>query len=129
MSQPHSASSREQVNRMSHLFFFVLVVTLSIGVPSVSFNFSGSSLRSISSRMKAAEKDFMVKVFNEDTKQTTELPVGDPMSLAAVRTGMRLSFQCKAGTCGSCVAVLDGKKVYTCQTKLPKKKTVKIRKQ
>ena len=62
----------------------------------------------------------MVKIFNEDTKQTAELPEGYPMSLAAVRTGMRLSFQCKAGTCGSCVAVLDGKKVYTCQTKLLK---------
>ena len=94
----------------------------------MSFGFSGLSWRSTSSILKATEKDFIVKVFNEDTKQTAELPVGDPMSLAAVRTGMRLSFQCKAGTCGSCVAVLDGKKVYTCQTKLPKKKTIKIRK-
>ena len=89
-----------------------------------------SPLRRASSTSRlGAAKEFMVKVYNEDTKQETELPAGYPMSLAAVRTGLRLSFQCKAGTCGSCIAILDGKKVYTCQTQLPKKKTVKIRKQ
>ena len=107
----------------------VLLHLISIVLLARSFSIVRSPFRLLSSSIKAAEKEFVVKIFNEDTKQTTELPAGDPMSLAAVRTGLRLSFQCKAGTCGSCIAILDGKKVYTCQTKLPKKRTVKIRKQ
>ena len=69
-----------------------------------------------------------VKVTNLDNGNIIEIPSGSPLSLAAVRSGMRLSFQCKAGTCGSCVSVLDGKKVFTCQTKVPDKASIKIKK-
>ena len=69
-----------------------------------------------------------VKVTNLDNGNIVEIPSGSPLSLAAVRSGMRLSFQCKAGTCGSCVCFLDGKKVYTCQTKVPEKSNIKIKK-
>lgn len=70
----------------------------------------------------------LVKVVNEDTGEQTEIVAGSPLSLACVRTGMRLSFQCKAGTCGSCVNNLDGKDVFTCQTQVPAKKQIKIKK-
>ena len=53
---------------------------------------------------------------------------GSPLSLAAVRSGMRLSFQCKQGTCSSCETLLDGKRVRTCITKVPDKKSIILKK-
>ena len=38
-----------------------------------------------------------VKVTNQDNGETTTIASGSPLSLACVRTGMRLSFQCKQG--------------------------------
>ena len=49
----------------------------------------------------AATKD--VNVTNLDNGKVIQIPAGSPLSLACVRADMRLSFQCKAGTCGSCV--------------------------
>ena len=69
----------------------------------------------------------MVKVMNVDDNTETEIDAGSPLSLAAVRTNLRLSFQCKAGHCSSCEMLLDGKKVLTCQTKVPNKKVIKIK--
>eukprot|EP01036_Dinobryon_divergens_P045033 gene45033-60124_t len=36
-----------------------------------------------------------VTVINLDNQETIAIPAGSPLSLAAVRSGMRLSFQCK----------------------------------
>ena len=69
-----------------------------------------------------------VKVINLDNNEETIIKAGSPLSLACVRTNMRLSFQCKAGTCGTCVSMLDGKEVFTCQTAVPDKKQIKIKK-
>jgi succinate dehydrogenase/fumarate reductase-like Fe-S protein len=63
----------------------------------------------------------VVKARNLDTKQTYEIEPGKPMSLAVVNTGLRLSFQCKKGDCGSCEFLLNGKKTRSCITKVPTK--------
>ena len=67
-----------------------------------------------------------VTIINADTKQTTVLPSGSPLSLGAVRTGLRLSFQCKQGTCQSCVMLIDGKVTRACITKVPSKASITI---
>ena len=67
-----------------------------------------------------------VEVKNLDNGEVVMIESGSPLSLACVRSGMRLSFQCKAGTCSSCEVMLDGKRVRTCITKVGSKKaTVK----
>lgn len=69
-----------------------------------------------------------VEVLNQDNNQKTTIASGSPLSLAAVRTGLRLSFQCKQGTCASCETLLDGKRVRTCITKVPEKTKINIKK-
>jgi len=68
-----------------------------------------------------------VLVTNQDTKQTTTLPAGSPVSLGCVRTGLRLSYQCKKGDCASCEFLLDGKVVRACITKIPDKRSVTVK--
>lgn len=68
-----------------------------------------------------------VTIINADNKQTTILPSGSPMSLGCTRTGLRLSFQCKQGTCASCEFLLDGKITRSCITKVPEKKSITIK--
>lgn len=70
----------------------------------------------------------MVKITNLENQQTVELPPGSYLSLAAARSGLRLSFQCKQGSCGSCETLLDGKRVRTCMTKVPDKAKCTIKK-
>ena len=53
-------------------------------------------------------KQIEVTVTNLDNGEIIKIPSGSPLSLAAVRSGMRLSFQCKQGTCQSCETILDG---------------------
>lgn len=69
-----------------------------------------------------------VTVTNLDNGEIISIPAGSPLSLAAVRSGMRLSFQCKQGTCKSCTTILDGKLVDTCMTKVPDKSKIQIQK-
>jgi len=69
-----------------------------------------------------------VKVNNLDNKKSIEIEAGSPLSLACVRTDLRLSFQCKQGHCLSCEVNLDGKIVRACQTKVPAKKSITIKK-
>ena len=69
-----------------------------------------------------------VLVTNLDTKETATLPAGSPVSLACVRTNLRLSFQCKKGDCGSCEFLLDGKVTRSCITKVPDKKSITVAK-
>lgn len=69
-----------------------------------------------------------VTVLNLDNSQSTSIAPGQPLSLAAVRTGMRLSFQCKQGVCSSCETMLNGEKVRTCITKVPDMNKVTIKK-
>lgn len=68
------------------------------------------------------------KAINLDTGKEYEIEPGKPMSLAAVNTGLRLAFKCKAGNCGSCEFMLDGKKTRSCITKVPNKKSFTIKK-
>ena len=68
------------------------------------------------------------KACNVDTGKEYEIEPGKPVSLACVNTGLRLSFQCKSGNCGSCEFMLDGKIVRSCVTKVPNKKSFKIKK-
>jgi ferredoxin len=67
-------------------------------------------------------------VLNGDNNQKITIDAGSPLSLAAVRSGMRLSFQCKQGTCSSCETILDGTRVRTCITKVPDKKSITLKK-
>jgi len=67
-----------------------------------------------------------VEVLNSGNNQKITINPGAPLSLAAARTGLRLSFQCKQGTCSSCETFLDGKRVRTCITKVPDKKSIII---
>ena len=69
-----------------------------------------------------------VAVTNQDNGQTIIIEAGLPLSLAAVRSGMRLSFQCKQGVCKSCTTILDGKEVDTCRTKVPEKAKITLKK-
>jgi ferredoxin len=69
-----------------------------------------------------------VTVTNMDNGMSIEIAPGSPLSLAANRSGMRLSFQCKQGTCKSCTTVLDGKNVDTCMTKVPDKAKIQLQK-
>lgn len=63
-----------------------------------------------------------------DNNEQITIASGSPLSLAAVRSGMRLSFQCKAGHCASCEMLLNGEKVRTCMTKVPEKAKISIKK-
>jgi ferredoxin len=79
-----------------------------------------------STALFATPKEVIVQ--NLDTKQEVSIPAGSPLSLAAVRSGTRLSFQCKQGVCSSCETMLDGKRVRTCITKVPEKKKITLKK-
>ena len=69
-----------------------------------------------------------MEVINEDNNKKILISSGSPLSLAAARTELRLSFQCKQGTCSSCETFLDGKRVRTCITKVPDKPKISIKK-
>jgi ferredoxin len=69
-----------------------------------------------------------VKVQNLDNNNVITIPAESPLSLAAVRSGMRLSFQCKQGACSSCEVFLNGKRTRTCITKVPNAKSITIKK-
>lgn len=56
-------------------------------------------------------KDVTVK--NLDNNKEIIIASGQPLSLAAVRSDMRLSFQCKQGTCQSCQVYLNGNILIT----------------
>lgn len=86
---------------------------------------SSSSLFQRSSVLFAGKE---VEVTNLTTNQKINIPAGSPLSLAAVRSGLRLSFQCKQGTCASCETILNGKVVRTCITKVPDMKKVTLKK-
>ena len=59
----------------------------------------GQHLSSRLANLSAATKEpRVVTVTNTDNGKATEIQAGSPMGLAAVRTEMRLSYQCKAGS-------------------------------
>ena len=77
-------------------------------------------------RMALCER--LVRIRNLDSGQEITIESGKPMSLACTRANLRLSFQCKQGTCQSCEFLLDGKKTRSCITKVPDKAVVTIQK-
>lgn len=98
----------------------LVALVLSLCAPSIALRPSYSSWQHPISKTRLFGD---VTITNADTKQTTVLAAGQPLSLGAVRTGLRLSFQCKQGSCGSCEMLLDGKVTRSCITKVPKNKT------
>ena len=85
--------------------------------------FSPGSCRRLS---RTALYERLVKVRNLDTKEEITIESGKPMSLACTRANLRLSFQCKQGTCQSCEFLLDGKVTRSCITKVPEKASITI---
>ena len=81
-----------------------------------------------SNRIIRSKLSALVQVNNLDNKKSIEIEAGQPLSLACVRTDLRLSFQCKQGHCLSCELIMDGKKVRACQTKVPAKKSITVKK-
>lgn len=107
-----------QTSTVIFAFFFISLVALQVDGLSIAF---ARSLRRQTTKLFGE-----VEVKNLDNGQAVMIESGSPLSLACVRSGMRLSFQCKAGTCSSCEVMLDGKRVRTCITKVgSKKSTVK----
>ena len=81
-----------------------------------------------SRRSRIVKLDANVVVNNLDNNKRIEIEANAPLSLAAVRSDLRLSFQCKQGHCLSCEMLLDGKIVRACQTKVPNKRSINIQK-
>ncbi|EOD05618.1 hypothetical protein EMIHUDRAFT_359905 [Emiliania huxleyi CCMP1516] len=52
--------------------------------------------------------------------RSASVPEGSPLSLAAYRAGVQITYQCKAGTCASCEVKLGMGSVRTCQTTVKK---------
>jgi ferredoxin len=105
------------------LFLVIACLVLSL---SDGFLFPSKFALSSSKCQALFAKD--VSVSNLDNGQTITIPSGSPLSLAAVRSGLRLSFQCKQGVCSSCETMLDGQRVRTCITKVPEKAKITIKK-
>mmetsp|Transcript_14514 Transcript_14514/g.15693 ORF Transcript_14514/g.15693 Transcript_14514/m.15693 type:complete len:114 (-) Transcript_14514:130-471(-) len=76
--------------------------------------------------LAAGKNDVIVQ--NLDTQEKITMQAGESLSLAAFKTGTRLSFQCKQGSCGSCEILLDGKVVRSCIENIPAKKSITISK-
>ena len=97
-----------------------------MAITSYSFIQQDSILAKLATKRIQPLRDVIVN--NLDNKETIKIPAGSPLSLAAVRSGMRLSFQCKQGVCSSCETLLDGRRVRTCMTKVPDKAKITIAK-
>ena len=80
----------------------LLLVLLSLHATSCFVSFRGAKRAKYSLFMR----DVTVK--NLDNNKEIVIASGQPLSLAAVRSDMRLSFQCKQGTCQSCQVFLNG---------------------
>jgi len=69
-----------------------------------------------------------VTVKNLDNGKSISVAAGSPLSVACKKTDMILVYTCKQGSCGSCAAIIDGKQVNACQTRVPEKKEISIKK-
>ncbi len=89
-----------QVTMMIWILFLALLVPLHMVYGFVS----------IKGPKRVHSQLFMrdVTVKNLDNNNEIVIASGQPLSLAAVRSDMRLSFQCKQGTCQSCQVLLNG---------------------
>lgn len=84
------------------IFFFMILIA-SVHVVNSFVSFRGPKKRV---KVSLIMKDVTVK--NLDNNKEIVIAAGQPLSLAAVRSDMRLSFQCKQGTCQSCQVFLNG---------------------
>uniref|UniRef100_A0A6T8PBG2 2Fe-2S ferredoxin-type domain-containing protein n=1 Tax=Proboscia inermis TaxID=420281 RepID=A0A6T8PBG2_9STRA len=48
--------------------------------------------------------------------------VNQKLALVATAARVKISYDCKAGDCGTCIVKLNGRKVKACQTLIPKGK-------
>ena len=116
----YSRKYKYSVNYRSAFFLLTLLVIFS--------KTEGYFLHLKSRNFNVLLFDKEVTVENLDNKEVIKIMSGSPLSLAAVRSGMRLSFQCKQGTCASCETILDGKVVRTCITRVPEKNKITLKK-
>lgn len=91
-----------------------------------SYSYWLSNAKIIRNQFKLLEKD--VTVNNLDTNESITIKEGSPLSLAAVRSNIRLSFQCKQGVCQSCEVLLNGQVVRACITKVPSMSKITLKK-
>lgn len=111
---------------MYNIFLIVIIFLLcflSVHCYTLRTRIRCYTLRSRSQALKA-----LVKVTNTDANKTIEIEAGQPLSLACVRSDLRLSFQCKQGHCLSCEVMMSNKKVRACQTKVPATKSITVAK-
>jgi len=87
----------------SSLFVQLLLLLLSLHIASCFVSVTTSTKRP---KLLLLMRDVTVK--NLDNGKEIIIASGQPLSLAAVRSDMRLSFQCKQGTCQSCQVFLNG---------------------
>ena len=87
----------------SAVFVQLLLLLLSLHIASCFVSVTTSTKRS---KLLLLMRDVTVK--NLDNGKEIIIASGQPLSLAAVRSDMRLSFQCKQGTCQSCQVLLNG---------------------
>lgn len=113
--------------RLLVILVLIMIVEINSFMKNNRFIIDKSVVQPISkNNMKLFDK--LVKVTNAENSKTTEIPPGSPLSLACVQTDLRLSFQCKQGSCGSCEVMLDGKVVRSCITKVPDKEAITVQK-
>lgn len=55
-----------------------------------------------------------------------EIEGGSKLSLAAYRAGVNIGFSCKMGSCATCAVKMNGRRVLTCVTYIPKRGKVTV---
>lgn len=68
----------------------------------------------------------MTTVLFQPSGKSVEIEGGSKLSLAAYRAGVRIAFNCRMGSCAVCEVKLNGKKVKTCVTDVPKNGKVTV---
>jgi ferredoxin len=68
----------------------------------------------------------MTTVQFQPSGKSVEIEGGSKLSLAAYRAGVRIAFNCRMGSCAVCEVKMNGQKVKTCVTNVPKSGTVTV---
>ena len=68
----------------------------------------------------------MTTVVFKPSGKEVEVEGGTKLSLAAYRAGVRIAFSCKTGTCSTCAVKMNGRRVLTCITEVPKRGKVTV---
>ena len=68
----------------------------------------------------------MTTVLFKPSGKSVEIEGGSKLSLAAYRAGVAIAFNCRMGSCAVCEVKMNGKKVKTCVTDVPKSGKVTV---